>query len=223
MATVDPAYKTEWTAADLVERFGPILLSRVVSNPKPGTATVEDVVRLDAHEDRLCELIDGVLLEKTMGFIESQLTNQLIALLTIFVNEKKLGITAGEAGMLQLFPGQVRIPDISFLSWERLEGSGYPDEAAPLFAPDLAVEVLSRSNTAREMQRKLAEYFEAGVRLVWYIEPRAKTVTVYTSLEESTVLGEADTLTGGEVLPGLEIDLKELFIVSSAPGKLVPL
>lgn len=222
MATALPPVSTEptvWTAADLVERFGPIPLSRVVTSPRPGTATIEDVVRLDDQEDRLCELIDGVLLEKAMGFIESQLAFRFGMLLAAFVEQHKLGVTAGEAGMLQLLPGQVRIPDISFVSWASLEGSGYPEKAAPLMAPDLAVEVLSPGNTQREMERKLEEYFAAGVRLVWYVDPRAKSVTVYTRPDQATVLGEADTLDGGEVLPGLVIELGELFATPTAPGK----
>ena len=62
-----------WTAVDLVERFGAIPLSRVVQNPAPGTATEQDVIDLDEHEDRLCELIDGTLVEKTVGAYESYL------------------------------------------------------------------------------------------------------------------------------------------------------
>ena len=219
MATVQSTKTSDWTAADLVERFGPILLARVVWNPTPGEGCVEDVVRLNDYEKRRCELIDGVLLEKTMGFIESQIALRLGVLITLFVQEHKLGVTAGEAGMLQLFPDQVRIPDACFVSWANLEGSGFPDEAAPLMAPDLAVEVISPGNTQREMERKLQEYFEAGVRLVWYVDPREKKVTVYTRLDSAVVLGEADQLTGGEVLPGLVIELKELFAAPKAPGK----
>jgi len=218
MATVTPTPPTDYTLADLAERFGADMpLRRIVRDPAPGTATVEDVVRLDAHENRLCELIDGTLLEKTMGFIESYLAAQLGALLTRFVTERKLGVTAGEGGMLRLHPEQVRTPDVSYVSWESLGGVDLESVAAPLMTPDLAVEVLRRGNTAREMEAKLHEYFEAGVRLVWYVDPRAKTVTVYESAERSTVLGEADTLTGGDVLPGLEVDLRSLFAPPKAP------
>lgn len=219
MATVHHTKTSAWTAADLVDRFGPILLARVVWNPAPGEGAIEDVVRLNDHEKRHCELIDGVIVEKTMGFIESLLASQFITILTAFVKEKKLGVVAGEAGMLQLFPDQVRIPDVCFVSWANLENSGFPEEAAPLMAPDLAVEVISPGNTQREMERKLEEYFEAGVRLVWYVEPREKKVTVYTRPDAAVVLGEADQLTGGEVLPGLVIELKELFAAPKAPGK----
>ena len=75
----------------------------------------------------------------------------------------------------------------------------------------MTVEVLSPSNTKAEMQIKLGEYFQAGVRLVWIVDPKKKTVSVYTSPEEVTTLAEKQTLTGGEVLPGFELPLKTLF------------
>lgn len=219
MATVSPPNTVEWTAADLVDRFGPIPLYRIVMQPKPGTATLEDVVRLDAEQSILCELFDGVLVEKAVGAHESFLAGQLITLLNSFLAKHRLGIGLTADGMLELFPQQVRIPDASFISWAHLEDSGFPDAAIPSMVPDLAVEVISRSNTQREMQHKLVEYFEAGVRLVWYVDPRAKTVEVYHSPEACQKLSASDTLTGGDVLPGLEIDLKSLFAVPTPPKK----
>jgi Uma2 family endonuclease len=219
MATVHHTKTSAWTAADLVERFGPILLARIIRTPAPGEATVEDVTRLETHEDRLCELIDGVLVEKAMGFIESWLASRIVTLLNNYLASHAIGIATGADGMMQIMPDQIRIPDAAFVSWANLENSGFPDEAAPLMAPDLAVEVISPGNTQREMERKLEEYFEAGVRLVWYVEPREKKVTVYTRPDAAVELGEADQLTGGEVLPGLVIELKELFAAPKAPGK----
>jgi Uma2 family endonuclease len=77
--------------------------------------------------------------------------------------------------------------------------------------PDLAVEVLSKSNTEKEMKRKLREYFEAGTRLVWLVDPKARTVRVYTSPRKFKLLTEDQTLDGGEVLPGFELSLRKLF------------
>ena len=78
-------------------------------------------------------------------------------------------------------------------------------------APDLAVEVLSAGNTAREMARKRQEYFAAGVQVVWQVDPNARTVEVFTAPDQSTVLHEAQTLEGGTVLPGFTLPLQELF------------
>ncbi|NOZ38705.1 MAG: Uma2 family endonuclease [Planctomycetes bacterium] len=211
MAQLSDFTSTTWTAVDLVHRFGAIPLDRVVHDPAPGTATVADVVRLDDHENRLCELIDGTLVEKTVGVYESFLAIQIGTLLNLFVTQAKLGIVAGADGMMQIFPDQVRIPDVSFISWEHLKDSGFPDNPAPFMAPTLAVEIISRSNTAKEMDRKLGEYFEAGTQQVWYVYPKPREVKVYSSPTNVTTLGENDTLTGGELLPGLSIDLKAFF------------
>ena len=73
------------------------------------------------------------------------------------------------------------------------------------------MEVLSETNTANEMLRKRQEYFECGVRLVWQVNPVEKSVEVFTSLEDSTVLGIRQTLDGGEVLPGFKLKINKLF------------
>lgn len=86
-----------------------------------------------------------------------------------------------------------------------------PREAVPHLVPDLAVEVLSRSNTPTEMRRKLREYFQAGVRLVWYIDPASRTVTIYHDEHDAVALHEHEMLTGDEVLPGFELPVRQLF------------
>jgi len=146
-----------------------------------------------------------------MGYIESLLAMAIGEFLRRFVRDRKLGIVLGPDGTLRILPRQVRIPDVCFLSWERFPGGKLPQTPIPAVAPDLAVEVLSEGNTEVEMRRKLQDYFTAGVRLVWYVDLRTRTTAVYTSPEQSTVLGEGDVLTGGDVLPGFELSLRELF------------
>jgi Uma2 family endonuclease len=122
-----------------------------------------------------------------------------------------LGSLAGEAGMLRLSPGLVRIPDLSFISRARLARHHRASARILPLAPDLAIEVLSEGNTPREMARKLSEYFASGCRLVWFVDPRARTVTVYTSPAKPITLTEKQTLTGGDVLPGFRLPLRKLF------------
>lgn len=202
---------SEWTVADLTERFGPIYLSRIRSTPPPGQATERDVVEIEVREKRRYELYDGVLVEKVMGYYESYLAMILGRHLATFVDEHDLGVVAGEAGMIRLLPGQVRIPDVSFVSWERLPSRQIPREPIPQLVPDLAVEVISKGNTSEEMERKLDEYFEAGTRLVWYVDPQARIVRVYTASKGVVELQEGQTLEGGEVLPGFRLPLARLF------------
>jgi Uma2 family endonuclease len=197
------------TLADLLAQLGGIAPARVRFRPLPGTATEKDVLDMQAREGRLCELVDGVLVEKGMGFLESYLAGALIEILRGFVKPRHLGLVTAPDGMVRLAPGLVRIPDVTFVSWARLPGRRVPREPIPDLAPDLAVEVLSESNTADEMARKRREYFAAGVRLVWQVAPLARTVEVYTAPEQVMLLREEDTLEGGEVLPGFALPLRE--------------
>jgi Uma2 family endonuclease len=198
---------------DLLENLGGISPRRVRLHPAPGTATVADVLHLYEKHKRLFELVDGTLVEKAMGAKESFIAATLIQLLTNYSDAHgRLGMTLGEAGTLKLLKKLVRIPDVSFTRWDRLPGRKVPDDPVPDLAPDLAVEVLSKANTRREMERKLKEYFLSGVRLVWFVEPTARTVQVFTSPEQVTALGIKDTLEGGEVLPGFRVSVARLFV-----------
>ena len=199
--------------AELVERLGGVPLDRIRLQPPPGTATVDDVLEIDAHEDRFCELVDGVLVEKTMGFQESQIAILIAAAIGTFAKKHDLGVVTGEGGMI-LFPGnQLRIPDVAFVSWDQFPEGEIPAEPAPEIVPDLAVEVLSRSNSPGEMSRKLREYFAAGVQLVWYVDPVGKSVTVYTAVSRSKVVPLEGMLDGGKVLPGFTLPVRDIFAV----------
>lgn len=113
--------------------------------------------------------------------------------------------------MLRLFPGLVRIPDVAHAPWNRFPKRPGPNEAAPSIIPDLVVDILSKSNTKREMNREREEYFASGVLLVWEIDPPKRTVAVYIDPASHRVLGESDTLDGGDVLPGFTLKRSELF------------
>jgi Uma2 family endonuclease len=199
------------TVAEMLKQLGGIDPGRVRSWPPPGKATEKDVLRILDHENRLYELVDGVLVEKVMGLMESALGIEIGTRVANCVNQSDLGIVAGADGTLEIMPRLVRIPDVSFISWNQLPKREYPAEPIPMLYPDLAVEVPSEANTAEEMRRKVREYFFAGTRLVWLVDPDTRTVRVYTAPEEPTVLTEADTLDGGEVLPGFSLSLKQLF------------
>jgi Uma2 family endonuclease len=199
------------TVADLLERLGGVALDRIRFHPFPGTATVQDVIEVQRQEGKLCELVAGVLLEKAVGYGESRLAAFLAGLLNAFVIPRNLGIVTGPDGTVELMPDLVRIPDVSFTSWDRLPGRRSPTAPVPRLAPTLAVEVLSRSNTPGEMAAKRQDYFTAGVELVWEIDPIARTVAVYTSAAQFSTLAATDMLDGGSVLPGFTLALQELF------------
>ncbi|MGP0063455.1 MAG: Uma2 family endonuclease [Isosphaeraceae bacterium] len=208
---------TVWTVADLYRRFGPISFERIRQDPPPGLGTVEDVVRLNDHEDRLYELVDGILVRKIMGHEQSYLAVRIGTVLSIFVEPRGLGWVVGEGGMMQLAINLVRIPDVSFISWDRVPGDEFPKEPVPLLVPDLVVEVISRGNTSKEMEEKLKEYFEKGVRLVWFVRPRGRVIDVYTAPDRFTRLTVSATLDGGDVLPGFSVRVGELFRMPRRP------
>jgi Uma2 family endonuclease len=216
MATVSLTSPHE-TVADLLEQLGGIDPRRVRLRPAPGTATEDDVLDIHDRTGRIYELVDGVLVEKTMGLLESTLASWIGYLLQTFLQQHDLGFLAGEAGATRLMPGLVRIPDVSFISWDQLPKREVPTDPLPDLAPALAVEVLSEGNTEQEMARKLREYFQSGVRLVWLVDPIPRTVRVYTAPDQSVVLTEEQTLDGGDVLPGLTLPLRTVF--SRVPPK----
>ena len=199
------------TVVDLVDLFGPIPAWRIRNEPAPGTATEQDVIDIETRENRLCELIDGVLVEKAVEYDESCLTVELLRLIANFVKKHRLGRVSGPDGMMRLFPGLVRIPDVAFAAWNKFPSREYLGKPIPDLVPDLAVEVLSEGNTAKEMSRKLDDYFDAGVRLVWFVNPRKRNVDVFTEKDSCITLTEQQTLTGGDVLPGFKLPLKKLF------------
>ena len=201
----EPPYRS---VADLLRSLGDIPADRVRVKPSPGTATVDDLL---APGNEGCELIDGTLVEKPAGEEESFLGSWLGTLLNQFVVPRNLGIVTGEQGFYELPSGPVRGPDVAFTSWDRLPGRRRSGQPIPRQAPDLAVEVLSPSNTRGEMARKRDEYFRAGVRLVWEVDPRARAVRVYTAADRSEDLAGDQTLTGGDVLPGFTLPLADLF------------
>ncbi len=213
MATVvGSSFPEQWTAADMQEHLGGISLTRIRMVPPPGTATEEDVVAIHARTGRLCELVDGTLVEKVMGYWESRLAIVLGYFLEKYLETQPLGSVAGADGMLRLFPGMVRIPDLSFVLWERFPDRKLPSQPIPPIAPDLAVEVISEGNTDQEMERKLQEYFRSGTRLVWYIEPRSRIARIFTAPEQQTTIDEDGFLSGGDILPGFELRLGDLFV-----------
>jgi Uma2 family endonuclease len=199
--------------AELLERLGHVPPERIRLQPPLGTATEADVLAaLEAPRKRICELVDGVLVEKALGYTESILASYLIELLNAFVLGGNLGLVTAPDGTVRLWAGRVRIPDVAFFAWDCMPRRQRPREPIPTLAPDLAVEVLSRSNTPGEMRRKREDYFAAGVRLVWEVDPNARTVHVYTAPDPAAaVLTEADTLDGGAVLIGFRLPLSVLF------------
>jgi Uma2 family endonuclease len=212
MGRMKSALPTNWTIADLRQHLG-IPLDRIRIFPAPGTATERDLLAANDHEDRICELIDGVLVQKTVGFLQSVLTAEILRRVGNFVAERQLGIMLGPDGFLRILPGQVRAPDASFISFSQLPKRKIPAEPIAALVPELAIEVLSKGNTEKEMDRKLKDYFLASVRLVWFIDPDKRQGQIYTAPDEMRIVSENEAMDGGDILPGFQLSLREVFAV----------
>ena len=198
--------------AEVLDRLGNVPLERVVFGRRFGSATEKDVLKLlEAPRKRICELIDGILVEKAMGFWESTLASIITHYIWAYLDEFDLGMAFSPDAPIRVKTGRIRFPDTGFISWERIDGEYDEKKWLINVMAELAVEVLSKSNTKKEMDNKLIDYFDAGVRLVWYVDPKTETIAVYTSPEAKTTLTINDTLDGGDVLPGFSLPLKKLF------------
>ncbi len=145
-----------------------------------------------------------------MGFQESRIAVILIGYLFEYVNKHDCGFITGEAGPYRMKTKNVRLPDVTYISRNRFpsrEDANNP-KVCPV-SPDLVVEVLSESNTRKEIEKKQIEYFETGVRLVWIINPRKCIVTVQRADGTHTVLDRKSKLSGEDVLPGFKLEISK--------------
>ena len=219
MSTVPRAHAA--SIADLLEQLGDIDPRRIRANPPPGTATEQDVITIRERERRLYELVDGVLVEKVMGFPESTLACDLIKLLGIFLDSNPIGFLAGMDGAVRLMPGLVAHPGHLVRRLGSVADAPAPVRSDPRPGSALAVEILSEGNTCAEMKRKVKDYLLSGVRAVWLIDPVKRTVRVYSAPDESVLLREGQTIGGGDVLPGLSLPVARVFagMPPTAKGK----
>jgi Uma2 family endonuclease len=202
---------------DLVHRLGDIPLYRIRLKPPLGTARERDVIAALDRQNRPCELVDGTLVEKAMGFAESIVSGEIFARVRDFVRQHDLGLATPADGTVRLSRGLIRIPDVAFFAWSKFPGRTIPTRPVPDLIPDLAVEVLSAGNTKGEMDRKLREYFLAGVRLVWLVDPAKRSARAFTDPGTSRRVGEARALDGGDLLPGFTLPLRDLFALLAPP------
>jgi Uma2 family endonuclease len=183
----------------------------VSAQTKPALYTAEDLEHL-SDEGHHYELIKGELRPMSpSGGPHGDATSRVSFYVNGVVYGDDLGMTfAAETGFfVERDPDTVKAPDFAFVSYERLPDP-LPEGYVPL-VPDLAVETRSPNDTAREVAEKVEEWLAAGVRLVWVIEPRKRTITTHRQGRPPQVLGISDTLGGEDVLPGLAVPVARVF------------
>ncbi len=160
------------------------------------------------------ELIRGEVVEVApTGLSHGAVTSRAAALLRAFVDSQGSGEVVGAETGFWLGPHTLRGADCAYVSAEKMQSVQEPDKYAP-FAPDLAVEVVSPTDNAADIRDKVDLYRAAGTRLVWVVYPSLRKVDVYLPGGTSHQAGEGDVLDGGDVLPGLQITVTDLFPAS---------
>jgi Uma2 family endonuclease len=180
--------------------------------PSTQLMTADELLRYPHNNQRL-ELVKGELrVMPPSGGEHGMLAANICGPVVSYVRTHRLGVVVGaETGfLLAQDPDTVRAPDLGFIRQERIPATGIPRGFWP-GAPDLAVEVISPGDTYTEVQEKVEEWLAAGCRLVWVINPRRRTVTVYRSLTDIAILTQADVLDGYAVLPGFRCPVADIF------------
>jgi Uma2 family endonuclease len=176
--------------------------------------TADDLWRMPGDEP--WELWEGVLQKVPgAGGEASEIALVVGASILSFVRSRKLGLvtTADGTYILQADPQTLVVPDVAFVRWDRLPGRTRPDCYIPV-PPDLAVEVQSPSDGPVDVAGKMERYRRAGVRLVWWIAPKRRAVSVYRDGQLVAELQEGDTLDGEEILPGYRLPVADIFAES---------
>lgn len=177
--------------------------------------TVKDLSAL-GDDDLRRELVHGQVVEMgPAGGAHGEVAAKICGRLDEHVRRSAGGVVlAADTGFVLELPDdpeRVRAPDAAFIASRRVPAGGVPVGFIS-GAPDLAVEVLSPSDAAPDVQQRVRDFLEAGSRLVWIVAPQARTVTVFRADGSARLLREHEILEGEDVLPGLEIPLKELFM-----------
>lgn len=174
----------------------------------------QDLADAPEYQDRVLELVEGVIIDmpkpkRIHGVVVAELTFRLAT----YVKQNDLGeVASGDPGFVleRNSHGRdtVRGLDVAFLSKSRKLGP--PDFSWYELGPDLAVEVISPSNTADDIHLKVSQLLKAGTRLIWLVHPKSRTVVVHTASGTHT-LSQTDTLSGGDVLPGFQLRVSDIF------------
>ena len=159
------------------------------------------------------ELVDGELVDMDGAPRHGKITGELFLFLRLHIRDTGLPMEVGVSTGFQMGPSTLRVPDVQVTSWERM--AAYDEDAGgwPPFAPDVAIEVVSPSNTPAELDRKTTEYFANGSRAVWIADPTPRTVSIRRPGRPELVFAVGDVLSGDPEIPGFTCPVADVFAV----------
>jgi Uma2 family endonuclease len=158
------------------------------------------------NKNRLFELINGEIVEKVASFTPSRVAIRIARFIGNFSDD--IGYVTGADGSYILSPGYEVMPDVGYISKERLPHEPAREVEGP---PDLAVEVKSPTDSKRELRQKAEVYLRFGTKMVWLVFPEEQRVEVYVPDDDVREFDINGVLDGGEVLPGLTLPVREIF------------
>ena len=175
--------------------------------------TEEDLQALP-DDGYVYEVVDGrLIMSPKNNFFHERICMRLSSALNAFVTERRLGVVLGSSAGFWMRNQNCRAPDISFIPLSRLQGLQFKPNSREFFpgAPDLAIEVLSRSNSPEEIQDRLEDFFESGTQIAWIIHPEREFVEICRSPTDRKMLGSGAMLDGERLLPGFSYPIADLF------------
>ncbi|HEX5000059.1 MAG TPA: Uma2 family endonuclease [Terriglobia bacterium] len=174
-----------------------------------GKATIEDLLQMP-KDGMKYELVGGEILVSPAGMRHSMIAARITYLIARYLEGNPIGTVYSADVGIQFPNGNVRSPDVTFVRTAKLPGGQSPETFGELI-PDLVVEVLSPQDRLTEIGRKIGEYLEYGVPLIWLVDPREKTVAVYRSLTDTERVVDGATITAEPVLPGFAVPVRSFF------------
>lgn len=173
--------------------------------------SAEEFDRLEEPDELRYELDEGELIEMTKPRYDphNRIVRRISRALDRYLDEHPIGDLLSADNLFVLGPNTKRAPDLSFMTNERLSKIELGKDVEG--APDLAIEVLSPSDSAVAIRRKVKQYFEAGARMVWIVFPESREIEVWRKNSGNLVLGESEMLSAEEILPGFAAKIGSLF------------
>ena len=184
--------------------------------------TVEEFEAMAADPGHRYELVDGELVDMDGTPPHGNVTSEIYMLIRLHVRAAGLPLNVGVSTGFRMNPYTLRFPGVQVTTEERMaaydaSAGGWPD-----FAPDVAIEVVSPSNTPSELNRKAREYFASGTLVMWIADPAPRTVVIKRPGVDDRVFGPEDTLIGAPEIPGFSCAVADIFAVLDQPGSSAP-